>query len=151
MCAQGKGFKKKARENDIEGAARERPTLAKSRLIDAMLGKPVPRPKLAEMATRAAIKAWVIDTAETRAANLAETARRAAEQAAAVEAAAATEAAAQEALAHAEAEAQAEAEAAATVVVAESGGRPKPADWNVMSKTQRTNWYKRRHGEEWSA
>ena len=89
MCAQGKGFKKKARD-DIEGAARGRPILAKSRLIDALMGKPVPRPKLAEMATRAAIKAWVIDTAETRAANLAERARRAAEQAAAVEAAAAT-------------------------------------------------------------
>ena len=88
MCAQGKEFKKKAR-NDIEGAARGRPILAKSRLIDALMGKPVPRPKLAEMATRAAIKAWVIDTTETRAANLAERARRAAEQAAAVEAAAA--------------------------------------------------------------
>ena len=72
MCAQGKGFKKKARENDTEGAARERPTLAKSRLIEALLGKHVPRPKLAEMATRE---------------NLAERARRAAEQAAAVEAA----------------------------------------------------------------
>ena len=97
-----------ARENDIEGAARGRPILAKSRLIDALLGKPGPRPKLEEIATRAAIKAWVIDTTETRAAHLAERARRAAEQAAAVEAAAATEAAAQEALAQAEAEAQAD-------------------------------------------
>ena len=124
----GKGFKKKARD-DIEGAARGRPILAKSRLIDALMGKLVPRPKLAEMATRAAIKAWVIDTTETRAANLAERARRAAEQAAAVEAAAAT--AVQEAVAQAAAAAQAEAEAQAEVEAAAEAARQKrPSNGN---------------------
>ena len=29
--------------------------------------------------------------------------------------------------------------------------RTKPANWKVMTKTQRTNWYKRKSGEdEWS-
>ena len=71
---------------------RGRPTVAeKWRVLDMALGKRVSYPKRdARAATRAAIKAWVIDTTETRAANLAERARRAAEQAAAVEAAAAT-------------------------------------------------------------
>ena len=128
MCAQGKGFKKKARD-DIEGAARGRPILAKSRLIDALMGKPVPRPKLAEMATRAAIKAWVIDTAENRAANLAERARRAAEQAAAVEAAVATVAAAQKAVAQAAAEAQAQA-AGEAAAEAEAARQKRPSNGN---------------------
>ena len=41
--------------------------------------------------------------------------------------------------------------ARAVATPAGAGGRPKPADWGEMTKTQRTNWYKRRHGEEWSA
>ena len=123
--------------------------MEKWRVLDMALGKRVSYPKRdARAATRAAIKAWVIDTAETRAANLAERARRAAEQAAAVEAAAATDAAAQEALAQAEAqaeaeaqpeaEAQAEAEAAAATV-------ERPPNWDSFSTTQRRNW-KRHHG-----
>ena len=124
---RGKGFKKKARD-DIEGAARGRPILAKSRLIDALMGKPVPRPKLAEMATRAAIKAWVIDTTETRAANLAERARRAAEQAAAAEAAAATEAA----------ETAAAATAAAAAVATATGRHP--SNWDEMTRSQKRHW-----------
>ena len=32
-----------------------------------------------------------------------------------------------------------------------AGGRPKPPNWSDMSKSQRHNWFKRRHGEEQSA
>ena len=62
---------------------------------------------------------------------------------------AAARAAAMGALAERRIELATAARAAATPVGA--GGRPKPADWSEMTKTQRTNWYKRRHGEEWSA
>ena len=109
---------------------RGRPTvMEKWRVLDMALGKRVSYPKRdARAATRAAIKAWVIDTAETRAANLAERARRAAEQAAAVEAAAATEAA----------ETAAAATAAAAAVATATGRHP--SNWDEMTRSQKRHW-----------
>ena len=158
---RGKGFKKKARENETDGAAPRRPwrLSENNRAFDLAIfqstGQMNPHPRQAAADAAAAMAAAATAVIKTtwfkyltkkrawqRLADWFE--RRAADKAAAVEAAAATEATAQEALAQAEAAAQAEAEAQAEATATAGGAViPKPANWSAKSKSQRQNWYKR--------